>query len=96
MDEPRDLVACRFISLSGLFSQRVKPAVDIGVAVAPDPDHRIDHRLWLLSTRRTIQIDQSLTVDLPLEDRELRPNRRHIQWHISPPTFRCRTPEDQV
>ncbi len=59
--------------------------MDVGIAMAPDSDHRIDHRQAEHSLHYP---DRSVAiVDLPLEDRELRLNRRHIQWHISPPTF---------
>ena len=58
--------------------QLMRPAVHAGVDRAVKLALRIDHALRLLRGGRGIQIDERMPVDLLIQNRELRPNRRKI------------------
>ena len=58
--------------------QLMRPAVHAGVDRAVELALRIDHALRLLRGGRGIQIDERMPVDLLIQNRELRPNRRKI------------------
>ena len=70
---------CIFKRIGGLLRQRVHTAVHIGMVMHQVFPLRFDDRNGLLGRCRVVEVDQRLSVHLPVQDGKLKPKRRCIQ-----------------
>ena len=70
---PRALVAVRRGRAQG-----VDAAMHVGIVVLVERDDRLDHLARLLRRGRIVQIDQRPAMNLPGQDRKIRPDRRQV------------------
>ena len=78
-DETGDFAPRQLVGGRGLLRDRVHPAVDVRVVVPVTMVHRIEHGERLLGRRGRVEIRHPLPVDLPLEQREVAPDRGNIE-----------------
>src|SRR5256712_6009936 len=72
LDERGDLLARALVLSRRLFPELVDCAVDVCVVPRIEIRRGVDHLLRFLRSGRTVEIDESLVPDGPLEDREVR------------------------
>ena len=70
---------CIFKRIGGLLRQRMHTAVHVGMVMHQVFPLRFDDRDGLLRRCRVIEVDQGLSVHLPVQDGKLKPKRRCIQ-----------------
>src|SRR2546430_4849 len=87
-DEALDAVARRLVELGRLLTERMDRAVNVGVAPLVVLAHRLDHGARLLARGSRVEVDQRVTVDDPLEDREVRA-RPLVEPHGRRPPFKA-------
>src|SRR5690606_13704830 len=73
VEEPRHLVAHSLVPLCELLAEVVRAAVDVRVARTVDLIHGLQYGRRLLRRGATTEVNQRLTMDLLLEDREVAP-----------------------
>ena len=74
-----NLAASALVRVCGPLGEVVHPAVNVPVVLQQETRHRIDHRLWLLTCRSTVEVDQRLATDGLLEDRESLTNTLDVE-----------------
>ena len=79
VDEARDLGPRRLVGGRRLLADGVDAAMDVGVVLAVVVGHRVDDDVRLLAARRGVEVDQPVTVDLLVEDREVGPQRVRVE-----------------
>src|SRR6059036_546713 len=79
LDEGGDLLARALVLSRGLFPELVDCPVDVCVVPRIEIRRGVDHLLRFLGSGRTVEIDESLVPDGPLEDREVRLDGGHVQ-----------------
>ena len=75
----RATLARGFVRRGGLLRDGVDAPVDVGVVGAVVLVHRVDDRGGLLRRRRGVEVDETLAVDLPFEDREVGLDARDVE-----------------
>ncbi len=79
-DELGEAVVGLLVGLGGLLAQRVDAPVDVRVVAPVVVGDRLEHRLGRVGGRGVVEVDQrDALADLPLEDREVRPDRLGVQ-----------------
>ena len=78
-DEAGSLAAHRFIQVGRGLREEMQPAMHIRISVLIGRHQRVQHLLWLLRRRRTVQINQRLAMNAAFKNRKVRPNGINVK-----------------
>ena len=74
--------ASTLVGVGRFFGEQIGAAVHVGVVVSLEVIHRIDHLVWLVRAGAGVQIDETSSPDLALQDREVGSEMRQIDHPV--------------